>query len=287
MKIQAVNTSFKGLFTDKSAQNGGNWYMEYRPYSWESNNTGKMAPKAHVDEFASTLPDNEEIFTRGTIHTESSKDILGTESYYKAENGTMRRKITEAPAMNREESLKVLDKKLAAFLELKQATRDSIEASFAPLYTNINQSQRQYENASERYHESFFGRNSAKEVMDQQHSNVMIASLNMYDRVKKYTKLMGSIDDVNAKRKTIQEKIKLIGDLRESGHLVDISRRDIINPNEALVQTLKNMREAMQKFVCLPNETIPIAAILEKLGKNASVKDIIMFIETRMNRMHI
>ena len=51
MKIQAINTNtnFKGLFTDKSAQNNGNWRMEYQPYSWESNNTGKMANKERID----------------------------------------------------------------------------------------------------------------------------------------------------------------------------------------------------------------------------------------------
>ena len=48
MKIQAINTNtnFKGLFTDKSAQNNGNWRMEYRrtagkaiiPEKWQIKN---------------------------------------------------------------------------------------------------------------------------------------------------------------------------------------------------------------------------------------------------------
>ena len=39
MKINAINnTNFRGLFTDKSSQNGSNWKMEYSPYAWESPN---------------------------------------------------------------------------------------------------------------------------------------------------------------------------------------------------------------------------------------------------------
>ena len=65
MKINAINnTNFRGLFTDKTAQNGGNWRMEYSPYSWESNNSSKMANKKKIDVYASSLPDNEEIYTK-------------------------------------------------------------------------------------------------------------------------------------------------------------------------------------------------------------------------------
>ena len=92
MKIQAINTNtnFKGLFTDKSAQNNGNWRMEYQPYSWESNNTGKMANKERIDIYANMLPDNEEIYTKNKgYYAETSGDILGTTSYYKTYDGRM------------------------------------------------------------------------------------------------------------------------------------------------------------------------------------------------------
>ena len=73
MRIQAINTNtnFKGLFTNKSNENGGNWKMEYQPYSWEKNadgDIGYMANKERVDVYASRLPDNEEIFTRETYY---------------------------------------------------------------------------------------------------------------------------------------------------------------------------------------------------------------------------
>ena len=68
MKINAINnTNFKGLFTNKSSQNGGNWRMEYSPYAWESKNgweiDSKMANQSGIDIFGTCLPDNEKIYT--------------------------------------------------------------------------------------------------------------------------------------------------------------------------------------------------------------------------------
>ena len=125
MKIQSIhaNTNFKGLFTDKSKENSGNWKMEYQPYSWEKNHNyaiSRMANKQSFDIYDSKLPDNEEIYLRNTTYrAETSKDILGTESYFVNYDGTMRRTIDEKPAMNREKSLEVLYKKYNAFLEMK------------------------------------------------------------------------------------------------------------------------------------------------------------------------
>ena len=55
MKINAINnTNFKGLFTNKSSQNGGNWKMEYSPYAWESRNwynLSKMDIQRDIDIF--------------------------------------------------------------------------------------------------------------------------------------------------------------------------------------------------------------------------------------------
>lgn len=284
MKIQAINTNtnFKGLFTDKSAQNGGNWFMEYRPYSWESNNTGKMANKVRVDEYASTLPDNEEIFTREKEHIESSKDILGTESYYKAADGTMRRTIIQGPSMNREESLEVLNKKLNAFLKLKQATRKTLEESFAPIFTNLNKESDGYNRASQRHQDSIFGRSQERARMDVHKSGILAESYEMYQNIKDYIRLMGSIDNVNAKRETIQSEVKKIGTLKEAGILIDISCRDGEKPNEALIQALKNRVAAAAKILCLPNGIISMDAILSKLDKNASVEEIVKFVERKI-----
>ena len=134
MKIQAINnTNFKGLFTDASGINGGNWRMEYSPYSWESNNTGKMANQTDIDVYAKNLPDNDKIYTYDlSTRRKSARDILGTEFYFENADGKMRRTITEVPEMNREDSLRVLDKKLGIFLEDKQKLRAELEGTVAP-----------------------------------------------------------------------------------------------------------------------------------------------------------
>lgn len=284
MKIQAINTNtnFKGLFTDKSAQNGGNWFMEYRPYSWESNNTGKMANKVRVDEYASTLPDNEEIFTREKEHIESSKDILGTESYYKAADGTMRRTIIQGPSMNREESLEVLNKKLNAFLKLKQATRKTLEESFAPIFTNLNKESDGYNRASQRHQESIFGRSQERARMDVHKSGILAESYEMYQNIKDYIRLIASIDNVKEKKEKNITELALINRLKESDLFIDISRRDGDKPNEALIQALKNRVAAAAKILCLPDGLISMDAILSKLDKDASVEEIVKFVERKI-----
>ena len=119
MKINVIsNTNFRGLFTDKSAQNGGNWKMEYSPYSWESKNfklDSTMADQGDVDILGTCLPDNEKIYTEQNGR-KSAKDILGTEFYYEYDNGKVRKTITEVPAMNRQDSLRVYNSKLEKFL---------------------------------------------------------------------------------------------------------------------------------------------------------------------------
>ena len=120
MKINAINnTNFRGLFTDKSSQNGGNWKMEYSPYAWESPNgynLSKMDTQRDIDIFGTVLPDNEKIYTEN-YNRKSAKDILGTEFYYETYDGRVRKTITEVPAMNREDSLRVYNSKLQKFLE--------------------------------------------------------------------------------------------------------------------------------------------------------------------------
>ena len=131
MKINAIsNTNFRGLFTDKSAQNGGNWKMEYSPYAWESKQgwviDSKMANQSDIDVFGTCLPDNEKIYTEKNGR-KSAKDILGTEFYYEYQDGKVRKTITEVPAMNREESLRVYNGKLQKFLGMKEEKAESIK----------------------------------------------------------------------------------------------------------------------------------------------------------------
>ena len=254
MKIQAINTNtnFKGLFTDKSAQNNGNWRMEYQPYSWESNNTGKMANKERIDIYANMLPDNEEIYTKNKgYYAETSGDILGTTSYYKTYDGRMRRTIDEMPAMNREDSLKVLDKKLGKFLEQKQELRKELEANFDRQTLAIRSSSDNYNIASYELDNTFWTKKNIKNNMDNAARELKNNADIMYQNSQNYIKLMGSIDAVRQTKENGQKEIKQIEELRKSGKLIDISRRDIPNPNEALKQALADIRAAAGKFLCL------------------------------------
>ena len=266
MKIQAINTNtnFKGLFTDKSAQNNGNWRMEYQPYSWESNNTGKMANKERIDIYANMLPDNEEIYTKNKgYYAETSGDILGTTSYYKTYDGRMRRTIDEMPAMNREDSLKVLDKKLGKFLEQKQELRKELEANFDRQTLAIRSSSDNYNIASYELDNTFWTKKNINNNMDNAARELKNNADIMYQNSQNYIKLMGSIDAVRQTKENGQKEIKQIEELRKSGKLIDISRRDIPNPNEALKQALADIRAAAGKFLCLPHKLMSMDEILK------------------------
>lgn len=266
MKIQAINTNtnFKGLFTDKSAQNNGNWRMEYQPYSWESNNTGKMANKERIDIYANMLPDNEEIYTKNKgYYAETSGDILGTTSYYKTYDGRMRRTIDEMPAMNREDSLKVLDKKLGKFLEQKQELRKELEANFDRQTLAIRSSSDNYNIASYELDNTFWTKKNIKNNMDNAARELKNNADIMYQNSQNYIKLMGSIDAVRQTKENGQKEIKQIEELRKSRKLIDISRRDIPNPNEALKQALADIRAAAGKFLCLPHKLMSMDEILK------------------------
>lgn len=266
MKIQAINTNtnFKGLFTDKSAQNNGNWRMEYQPYSWESNNTGKMANKERIDIYANMLPDNEEIYTKNKgYYAETSGDILGTTSYYKTYDGRMRRTIDEMPSLNREDSLKVLDKKLGKFLEQKQELRKELEANFDRQTLAIRSSSDNYNIASYELDNTFWTKKNIKNNMDNAARELKNNADIMYQNSQNYIKLMGSIDAVRQTKENGQKEIKQIEELRKSGKLIDISRRDIPNPNEALKQALADIRAAAGKFLCLPHKLMSMEEVLK------------------------
>lgn len=289
MKIQAINnTNFRGLFTNKSMQNGGNWLMEYSPYSWESNNTGKMANKTRLDVYASSLPDNEEIYSEGSYHVESSRDILGTESYYKTHDGKMRRTITEVPEMNYEDSLKVQNKKLDVFLQRKQNAKFKLEESVSPLERSIYNESKFYNNWSSEYDKSFFDRavskSSIKKELDENKSKIMAFVDEMINNTKSYVKLIGSIEEVRKTKKFNEDTLERIAELKESGKLIDVSRRSISSPNEALLQACKDLKTLPEKVLCLPDRLVTMKSILEQLGHKHSVDDVIRIVEKMIAR---
>ena len=284
MKIQAINTNtnFKGLFTNKSKENGGNWKMEYQPYSWERNSNqeiGKMAIKEKLNIFSSKLPDNEEIFAVNTPSAkESSKDILGTESYYLGYNGSMRRTIDEKPAMNREDSLKVLHKKYGKFLDMKKDAARVLENKFPEYKETAGNLSWNYDSASMaqsrgyEYGQGFMCKsdglnmmNTAKYNMDSSKQALEDNFSSFYNKVQEYTKLTNSIIGAGENREKISEEINKIKELRESGKLIDISKLNISKTDAPLAAALQNMNEAAKKFICMPHKIISFEEVLHNV----------------------
>ena len=292
MKINAINntTNFKGLFTDKTAQNGGNWRMEYSPYSWEKNNTSKMANKEKIDVFASTLPDNEEIYTRFSNGAENSKDILGTESYYLHSDGKMRRTITEVPAMNREESLRVQNRKLDAFLELKNQAFKNITSGMPDIPKEVKDEDARYrlyeEDIPVKLFSTSYERQVAMEKMHEAFDRTKGYAVNMYNKLINYDKIRKSADDVRNLQVKNSKEIALLENLRKNGQLIDISRRDIQEPNKALIENLTHCFNSIKsKFVCLPNKLLSMADIMRMLGRAAEIPENRQLIVNYINRL--
>ena len=273
MKIQAINnnTNFKGLFTNKSHENGGDWKMEYRPYSWESNNTSKMQAKQRVDVYASTLPDNEEIFETRYNGYESSRDILGTESYYKHSDGTMRKTITEAPAMNREESLKVQNNKLESFLQLKRHEMNTQSNFILNTPQELSDSAREYDRYSSDIKHGYFSRSysldSSYRQMDNEYSKTKDRGLGVVNAFKNYVKLRDSSEDVKRSIAQNTEELALIENAKKERKLIDISNRSIYDPNRALWEEVSSdIKAASEKTLVLPHKTISMKSLLKSIN---------------------
>ena len=294
MRINAINsTNFKGLFTNKSTND--NWRMEYSPYSWEQNNTSKMAPKKQFSIYSMTLPDNEEIFTKDNLYyeKESSKDILGTESYFKnTETGKIRKTITEVPAMNREDSLRVLNKKLAKFLGMKEEEisliRNDVEIIKPSTVKSEDRFRKFYSDAEEGYFSRDYSLSTSHGIMKEEFDNVKNNVVSLYNKFNNYVQLRDSVDNVKKQISLNESEINQLKKLRVSNQLIDISRRDIYDPNKALWEALQDIRKAANKFVCLPHKLISMDEILKSLGRAVKKEDIpqeaIKFVDTLIKK---
>ena len=56
--------------------------------------------------------------------------------------------------------------------------------------------------------------------------------------------------------------------------MIDISRRDIYDPNKALWQAMQNIKDAVEKYVSLPHKTISVQEILKAIDTKAKNVDI-------------
>lgn len=282
MKINAISsTNFRGLFSNKSAQNGGNWRMEYSPYAWESKNgwtiDSKMANQNNIDIFGTCLPDNEKIYTEKN-GKKSAKDILGTEFYYEYNNGKVRKTITEIPAMNREDSLRVYNNKLEKFLEMKKEKAESIEKTIINATKNLDDDAEIFYTRADDLKNSYFGRSYSTEdssrVMENKFNKVKDSLEDVTKQFKDYANLRDSSDRVKQYIYDNENEINLLSQKRKAGKLIDISRRDIYDPNKALWNAMQNIKEVAEKYVSLPHKTISVQEILKAVGTKAKQVDI-------------
>lgn len=280
MKINAINnTNFKGLFTNKSSQNGGNWKMEYSPYAWESRNwynLSKMDIQRDIDIFGTVLPDNEKIYT-DKYGRKSAKDILGTEFYYE-QDGKIRKTITEVPAMNRENSLKVYNRKLQKFLEMKSQKMDAIAEAIRNIpngfYDMSSKFNERADDIKKMYIRRVYSLEGSSDVMSEQYNKMRNSAMNAVDQFETYKNLNESKDYVKNYIAENDKEIALLSEKRKAGKLIDISRRDIYDPNKKFWEALQNMKEAADKFVALPHKTISVKEILKKIGDGVKKADI-------------
>ena len=270
MRILPIsNTKFTGLFTDKTKENGNHWRMEYSPYSWENGNTSKMAKKERFNVSDNRLPDNEEVFVEKYMF-EASKDILGTTSYYLNRNTSeMRRTITEVPAMNLEDSLIVRNKKLKEFLKQKEEAKNKIQESMKSSRQELERTDKEFDAYSMDYEGSWPFRDRSKEenkdLMVRVKSSMREAGRKMYDSVKEYTAMTDSIASVKKIKSDAEKDIALLQMARETDNLIDVSRRDVEEPDNALVEALKDMDTAIKKTIALPHRIISVKKLLKWL----------------------
>lgn len=298
MNIQAINnTNFRGLFIDKSRQNNGEWKMEYSPYSWEKKNPNEfgMAPQTDLDIMTGKLPDNEKIYTtnhryeqgywcvveRPEYGREECKDILGTEFYYKNfESKKMRNRIDEIPAMNREDSLVTLNNKLSSFWYMKKQELDEIKKSFKPDKELLDYASDRFDFHSKDFDCGIFdgyeySERDNKKYMVEQKNKIVKSADSIYDNINKYIILRDSADAVKSQITENTKEIKLLKEARESGRLIDISRRFLVNdPNKALWDAMHDFNGVQNKIVALPNMTIAAKDILKAIGAKVGSPDI-------------
>lgn len=280
MKINAItNASFRGLFTNKSHENGGNWKMEYSPYSWESNNTSKMANQTELDILGYTLPDNEKMYQMDCTGRKSCKDIFDTEFYYEYPNGTMRKTITEVPAMNLEESLKVQTEKLKEFAQIKKGRmRNQLEWDIKNSQKYSSKCKDAFVECSKEYDLGYFDRTHTRKGLKSrmaEHFDTLDTITNILRKnALEYMELSKSKDMIVDKIAENNKKIEILKEARLKDILIDISRRDVYDPNRALWLAMHNAKAIVNKIVALPHKTISVRQILNAIGHNIKEAEI-------------
>ena len=287
MKINPISShnSFKGLFVDKSKE-VGDWRMEYHPYSWETEKRlsnglwdekkSIMAVKEKIDFTSPKLPDNEEIYIPAKDSKPSiSKDILGTVSYYEypsnIKNGEKGCDITVMEPLNREESVKVFMKKQEKFKEMKFDRLKEIRE------TLIQNKRREMGNKKDKFWSNFSEIGSISSLLNGSKSAASRIgnelSMDMYyynNYIDEYMNIAESLKELDDLQGTMKDELKLIGEAKQKGNIVDISKRHCPDPNKPLWDDLVNLLKkntdeilSSQKLVLLPHKSVKMVDLLK------------------------
>ncbi|MBQ4113949.1 hypothetical protein IJD34_00955 [bacterium] len=295
MKIFAINNQIasKGLYTDKTKENNGNWKMTYKPYSWELNDAQKpyIAPKKEIDLYSSTLPTNDEFYTEiNGKEPARSIDIFGTTSYYKypanVHNGEMRRNVIQEAPMNREESLEVYKRKLGRLLSLKEH-KIKYELPKEVNFDKASSAHTLYKYWSNQYDDSFlFGKNSNKDEMESSEFKLYRAAMELHQNAQNYIRMNESIRELKENIENIDRELSIIKNAKKENLLIDISKRDgdnADNPLKIFIEKVANSNKPLEEFkeiIALPNKTIRFTELLAALN-NYSIEGSISYINLK------
>ena len=289
MKISPIKQhSFKGILIEKPKNKEQK--LEYKPFSWELSNisTSGQIPCYHskayslykpsyVDLYKDSLPDCEEIktdkeyeFCTDIFNRKIKREYYGCSSHIPS--------VYNSDALNREDSLVALNLKLEAFKERKSEL-------LRELMADVEKDERIAQTI--RYQNSIKIINIfSKDDMDK----ATLAASKTADDFKNFAKLTESYLKVDEKIKSNKEEIIYINEARNNGTLIDISKRDVNDPNKPIwlymeenlphwdnladnkfYDYFKTILESCKKVVCLPHKTIPFKDVLLMVNNKEKV----------------
>ena len=293
MRIQSIaDNSFRGKYTYGS-DNGGKWWTEYRPYSWENYNNSTAEPKRYIDILSSELPNNDQIYNtkyrNNILHKEVITDIMGTvTSVHNLDNDTTRSDILVRGSMGREESVKVFLEKLQKFLDMKLEHKVNYDKQLDKTFNQIRQLSNDFDEHSKDFDSGFFAAvNTKKENKDSMvavKESIMTKINSIKEQQGRIDKLNDSIHKVRKQIISLQVELNDIAKARQKSRVIDISRRDIEDADRPLLNALKyDFETLINSVVILPHKTITMQKIFAQMNHNkkynpALKQDIVRYI---------
>ena len=161
---------------------------------------------------------------------------------------------------------------------MKKEKAESMEKAVASITKNLDDDAEMFYSRADDLKNSYFGRSYTTEdssrVMENKFNKVKDSLEDVTKQFKDYANLRDSSDKVRQCINDNENEINLLSEKRKAGKLIDISRRDIYDPNKALWNAMQNIKEVAEKYVSLPHKTISVQEILRAVGSKAKSADI-------------